>query len=244
MINRNILYALLCFIGTMAVAALPMPSGDPLTRYGTPEGTVLRRGRYAVAFDGATRQPRWTLVHLNAATVTGPATRDGLSFKADVETPVEFRPTPRDYAEPIYDIGHLVAANDFGNQDDCAATFTLSNACPQTPELNRGIWKKLEAELQREALTADVWIVSMPVWNTTDKLVRTMGPIRVAPAFGKAALIKRGNAITLKAWIIPHREETRKPLESYRVTTDTLEAVAGLDVWNMLPNAATLEAVK
>ena len=223
------------------IACLPP---DPLAVYGFPEGTVIHRGPFALAFDGASRQPRWVLEHLNRETVTGPATRDGLTFKSDAKIPVEFRSLMRDYVEPTYDIGHMAAANNYGQQDDCAATFTLLNACPQTPELNRGIWKQLEAELQREALTADAWIVSMPVWNTTDKLIRTMGPIRVAPAFGKAAIIKRGDIVTLKAWLIPHREENRKPLESYRVTTDALEAGAGLDVWSTLPNAATLEAVR
>jgi endonuclease G len=50
--------------------------------------------------------------------------------------------TSRDYAGSGYDKGHMAAALDFAS--DCEKeemTFVYYNALPQTPNLNRGVWK-------------------------------------------------------------------------------------------------------
>jgi DNA/RNA endonuclease G (NUC1) len=66
--------------------------------------------------------------------------------------------TAADYAASGYDEGHLANSKDFAY--DCKlqeATFRFYNCVPQTPALNRGIWKKWETtvrqESQRDTLT-------------------------------------------------------------------------------------------
>lgn len=56
----------------------------------------------------------------------------------------------KDYLHTNYDEGHLANAEDFAN--DCTneeLTFRWFNCLPQTPKLNRGIWKVWETEIRK-----------------------------------------------------------------------------------------------
>lgn len=57
--------------------------------------------------------------------------------------------TAKDYSHSGYDEGHLANAEDFAY--DCkldSITFRFWNCCPQTPQLNRGIWKVNEEDVR------------------------------------------------------------------------------------------------
>lgn len=78
----------------------------------------------------------------------GSCERGSLDFKndrADIATA-----TDKDYAASGFDKGHLANAEDFAN--DCAKqklTFVYYNALPQTPNLNRGVWKTNETTIRK-----------------------------------------------------------------------------------------------
>jgi DNA/RNA endonuclease G (NUC1) len=62
--------------------------------------------------------------------------------------------------EKGYDIGHMANAEDFAG--DCnkeAMTFYFYNALPQTPKLNRGIWKHFETEIRKLSQTDSLQII-------------------------------------------------------------------------------------
>jgi endonuclease G, mitochondrial len=77
----------------------------------------------------------------------GDCDRAGMSFKndrPDIETA-----TSADYSHSGFDIGHLANAEDFaGNCDRERMTFVFYNAVPQTPNLNRGVWKRVETTVR------------------------------------------------------------------------------------------------
>lgn len=236
---RATLNAIGLIVALYAAAVTCVPQ-DELTRYGTPEGTVARHGRYCLAFDGSRRCPRWVLERLDADTLNGSGTRDGLSFKSDPNVPAEFRPHAIDYAEIVFDIGHNAAAGNYGRQDDIAATMTFSNACPQVAAFNRGKWKELETHVRHlaEANGVTVWVVTVPIFDGT--VQKRIGPSRVCvPSHcGKAILIRAADGtISVKAWLLPNKDCGTSPLDSFVVTTDQLETVAGLDFWSELPTA-------
>jgi endonuclease G len=69
--------------------------------------------------------------------------------------------TLKDYAASGYDQGHLVSAEDFAF--DCVAdekTFRFYNCLPQTPNLNRGVWKKWETEIRKESQINELYIIA------------------------------------------------------------------------------------
>lgn len=235
-------------LGYVLVVTYVPTQDDQIARYGLPEGTPLRCGHFIVAVDGATRGPRWALEHLTPGEFRH-ADRDGLTFRAELRIPSEFRTLPRDFKEPLFDVGHMIPAANGRTPAEIKATFNLANAWPQSHAFNAGVWLSLEKEVRRIATTNESWVISAPIWNVPfDYRVESIGKtqVRIPPAFGKSMLTKTSNGIVVLSWIIPHHEETRKPLPEYRVTTDEFETAAGLDVWSLLPQDVQqrLEAVR
>jgi DNA/RNA endonuclease G (NUC1) len=87
----------------------------------------------------------------------GDCDRSGFSFKSNN---LKITAKSSDYSHSGYDKGHLVNAEDFAY--DCELeeiTFNYYNCLPQTPELNRGIWKKNETEIREISQTDTLLII-------------------------------------------------------------------------------------
>jgi endonuclease G len=68
--------------------------------------------------------------------------------------------TAKDYVASGYDIGHLANAEDFAyNCKLDSQTFFFYNALPQTPNLNRGIWKHYETEIRKVSQNDSLLII-------------------------------------------------------------------------------------
>jgi endonuclease G len=252
-------------LGT-ALAALvpvgrPMSSTGDLVRF-APSAEYRDLGGFLLAYDGRTRTARWTLERLTVGSLVRSASRDGEEFAADDQVPGEFAGWPADYRGSGYDLGHVVAAgNHMGDPRALRATFTVCNAMPQCPAVNRGIWRRLEKHV-RGLVRPDnaVWVVTAPVWLPETMLetggrrsheyrIRAVGPGRVwVPTHcAKAILVEWADGIvSLRAWLIPNRPDVGDgSLDDYEVSIDTLENALGLDLWAALPGEveADLEAI-
>jgi endonuclease G len=68
--------------------------------------------------------------------------------------------TNDDYSHSGYDKGHLVSAEDFANNlESERITFRYYNCLPQTPNLNRGVWKKKETSIRTESRSDSLFII-------------------------------------------------------------------------------------
>ena len=86
----------------------------------------------------------------------GDASRAGLSFKSVKGITA----TDAQYSHSGYDQGHLANAEDFANSDtNIRLTFFFYNCLPQTPNLNRGIWKNWETTVREESQKDSLMIV-------------------------------------------------------------------------------------
>ena len=84
--------------------------------------------------------------------------------------------TPADYKGSGFDEGHLADAKDFAT--DCfkeEETFRFYNCVPQTPRLNRGIWKHFETEIRKASQDDSLLIICGSIFGN-----RTMGPDKIA----------------------------------------------------------------
>ena len=221
-----------------------------LTKYGTPDQTGILHGRYLIGFDGRTRCPRWVLERLDSQQVKASIEREG-GFRSDSLIPPEFRVGAADYAGSGFDIGHMAPFNTHRtSDDDGASTFVFSNAAPQVPEFNRGLWRTLEAELHDLAETQRLWVMTCPLWIPQGgKLsVGTIGKngVWIPSHCGKAVLIEGAKGVRLQAWILPNKELKGRDTKEFVVSTNEFETAAGLDLWTELPDdtEARLEAVR
>ena len=71
------------------------------------------------------------------------------------------------YNKSGYDKGHLANAEDFAYDSiKQESTFRYYNCLPQTPNLNRGVWKKWEKTLRDESQTDSLLIIAGGIWKT------------------------------------------------------------------------------
>lgn len=88
----------------------------------------------------------------------GDCSRDKFRFKNDIR---KLRTaTDKDYSHSGYDKGHMVNAEDFAY--DCTLdelTFRYYNCIPQTPQMNRGIWKIYEEKIRDLSQTDSLLII-------------------------------------------------------------------------------------
>jgi endonuclease G len=157
----------------------------------------------------------------------------------------EFGPDPKilavtDHASSYkgsgYDRGHLKPAGDSKkSQRTMDETFYYSNACPQTHSFNAGIWLRLE-ELTRQwaGQYKKLYIIAGPIY--TKDLGKT-GKVPVPDYFYKSILrINKSGDTSLITFLIPHAP-TGDPIESFVVTTDSVENMTALDLFWKLPDS-------
>lgn len=126
-----------------------------------PNNYLMVNNYYAVSYSRDRAIPNWVAWRVTKAD-KGDVDRVD-SFRPDDRLPqgwVQVRPA--DYTGSGYDRGHLCPnADRNGNPDAMASTFLMTNMTPQTPDLNRGPWERLESYL-RTLVTrgSDVYIIA------------------------------------------------------------------------------------
>jgi endonuclease G len=136
--------------------------------WGAPEcAKLLVLREFVVCYDAQRRIPLWAAYQLTSAEIIQKERRD--AFRTDPRLTDAENAHCADYQGTGYDRGHSVPRDDMNRTFEVQAdTFLLSNMSPQTPALNRGIWRWLE-DLGR-------------VWGKEFNTVYVvMGPVFVGP---------------------------------------------------------------
>jgi DNA/RNA endonuclease G (NUC1) len=117
---------------------------------------TVNKGIYKSNFSNTLHEPKYVSYYLYRG--GGNCKNDGYRFKnedARLQCAVD-----SDYAGRGYDKGHLANAEDFAS--DCTndeLTFRYYNCLPQTPNLNRGIWKTKETLIRKWSQTQKLYII-------------------------------------------------------------------------------------
>jgi endonuclease G len=139
-------------------------AGVSTTRYGLIRRAATGKHEYALSYNATLKVANWVAWELNASWLGSQPRTD--SFRADDTLPVALQPGPQlvDYAEPVYDRGHLCPSGDRTlDRDDNDSTFLLTNIVPQASSTNQGPWALLEDELRAAARSGrEVFVVAGP----------------------------------------------------------------------------------
>jgi endonuclease G len=117
--------------------------------------TVVNMGNYSSHYSYTLKEPLYVSYTLKNG--GGDCSRAHYRFRADSTLTA----TAADYAHSGYDEGHLANAEDFAY--DCKLdkkTFSFYNCLPQTPRLNRGIWKVWETRIRALSQTNTLYITA------------------------------------------------------------------------------------
>ena len=210
----NILFFVLSYLPT-GVPNISGASTASTTNY-----LAVKKG-YVMSYNGAEGRANWVGWTLHFSDL-GSVERSN-RFRDDSDLPRQFkRIDDDDYRESGYDRGHLCNSEDRTSSEYLnEETFLMSNMIPQTPELNRGPFKFLEAYCRKLVL------------KKGQKLLIYSGGI------GAKGRLTSGVPIPQYCWkaiytpteeiyvLFPNERTLEKNWNKYRVTKDRLEKMTG-----------------
>lgn len=217
-------------------------------------GTILDKKYFIINHNDTWKIPCWVAYYLTSHDLQGTTKRQG-GFYPDPELPLGLRAELADYIHSGYDRGHIAPAADFKRSKDAmTTTFLLSNMSPQTPELNRKIWQKLEEQV-REHVNANgkAWIVTGNLFLSNDSHFiapsEFIGLNKVAiptHCFKVILLCNRHDIFSMYAFMLPNQKDTIKGMPAnYILRVDRLEQITGYDFFPLLNDSieSKLESV-
>ena len=200
---------------------------------------------FALFHSGLTKTPLWTAERLTAERIIA---AEGVD-REDVFHPEEMlspsnRSELQDYRRSGYDRGHMAPAADMASIKAQDQSFSLANMVPQLPELNRGLWSRIEGTTRRLASQyGEVYVVTGPAFIGKN-LNRLNGRVIVPSHVYKAVYVPAAQQAGVW-WAV----NSGKGAEYEVISLAELSRRAGIDVFPSLPqqikeNAAKLPAPK
>jgi endonuclease G len=149
-----------------------------------------------------------------------------------------------DYTHSGYDRGHMAPnyaiATRYGDEAQLE-TFLMSNIIPQTPSVNRGIWKDLEMMVAKQygRYFTEVWVITGPVFE--EPVEKLESGVKIPSQYYKIIADERGGELRVLAFLIesdcPPYTRIRKRL----VSINQIETLTGLDFFPDLPEEMQLQ---
>lgn len=126
-----------------------LPWGAPKEPASATNEHLLVQRDYVIDYDDDLRIPIWTAHRIVAKNLKSGRTN---CFRQDVRLRASVASSPTDYAEPIFDQGHMTPNGDQSmNLTATLNSFVMSNMTPQFCQFNRGVWQILEVLVRRWA---------------------------------------------------------------------------------------------
>jgi endonuclease G len=190
--------------------------------------TVLNNIGYYSGYSEEKRNPLWVAYKIDASSKNYNLKRPR-GFKTDVRT--FSRIDPDDYKSSGYDRGHMAPnsaiSSQYGRQAQLE-TFLMTNICPQSPDLNRKIWQKLEKlETEYAQNFETVWVITGPVFD--EHIQQLKNGIEIPDAFFKILFDEQQGNLRTLAFLIPQTVTGKEPIEKFITSIDEIERLSGLD---------------
>lgn len=217
------------------VASLHAYGGLPVDVTYPGDLKILDNTGFVVGYDEGRNNPAWVSYRIFKVDFLDSGERPR-RFEQDART--QSRIGHDDYTRSGYDRGHMAPnyaiATRYGLEAQLE-TFFMSNIVPQTPELNQGPWRQLEATISDYAQQyEEVWVVTGPIYDDRPTYI---GPqIEVPDAFFKIVVDETPTGLRVLAFNFPQDVQRRDDPAMFLATVDAIEALSGLDFLSGLPD--------
>lgn len=209
------------FPRTEAACQSEYPQGLPSSRITL---TMLCRKAYLAAHDDSAKIPAWVVYRMTPERAIGCEPRSS-RFTPDPDLPAGSRATTKDYAGSGYDMGHMANAADMAWDPDVQAeSFLLSNISPQTPNLNRGVWKMLETYVR--AWAHDGRSMTIYIGGIYDANSPRIGSGVVVPSKFYKIIVDESSKETL-AFMFPNDEKVPTKVDQFATSVGEIERASG-----------------
>lgn len=218
--------------------------GRPLNENHNRKITVLINHGYILGYSMELKQPLWSAYRVALVRSGTNYERPGF-FHADLRLPQDKRIGPETFHG--FDRGHLTpnaAINLQYGQLAQLETFLMSNICPQSEELNRGVWAKLEKRIYKNYAQAreEIWVINGPIFETP---AGTVNGLEI-PSHFFMIIVDVGSFPRFRPMIMAFKfsqqiDRKQEPDKKFLVSIDELERLTGL---NFFPEFTASEEEK
>ena len=218
--------------GQALFAGAPVRIGEPAPN----DIRIVDRGEFVFGWSDRLRHPVWCAYHVVKDAKYTIDKRPG--FVKDKSIPAA--PSPSDYTKSGYDRGHLAPNHAIATRYGETAqrkTFAMSNVAPQTPELNRGVWRDVEHRIADlwTARYGEIWVVVGSISPSANGETIGGTNIDVPESFYQVIVAQEGMDVRALAVVFPQQVPWSAWAARYIVTIEELEKMTGLDFNPELP---------
>lgn len=209
-----------CLFGQFTLEDIKPASKDRLKE--------LDHGCLTIGYDGKHRQAAWVMYLLTGENVKNKVVKRSNRFRKDPLLTVDYALTS-DYTNSGYDRGHLCPSDDMcWSRQSMQTTFYMSNISPQSPGLNRGLWKQLENRVRKWAVDNDSIIVLTGA--VLDSVLGHIGRnnVSVPSKFYKIVVDISHPTYKAVAFVMENRP-LEGGFEEYSCSVDEIERMTGLN---------------
>jgi len=212
--------------GSVLFAGAPVRVNNPAPA----DIRILNRGEFLIGWSDSLRHPVWVAYHVRAK-ANFPASRLS-NFTLDRSVPSA--PRPDAYKGSGYDRGHMAPnyaiVTRYGEAEQ-RQTFQMSNIAPQSPALNRGVWREIEHRIADlwTARYGEIWVVVGCISKPTGGKRMPGSDIDVPTHFYQVILAQEGMDVRALAVLYPQNIPWSAWPARNIVTIAELERLTGLD---------------
>jgi endonuclease G len=223
-----------------SVASQDILDQYPLSQYypvgANTNNELVEHTAYSLSYNEAHEQADWVIYDLTKSEVETKKFERKDNFKKDPSSNITSANTS-DYSRSGYDRGHLCpAADNRWSEVAMNESFYMSNISPQSPNLNRRIWKTLEEQVREWALENEkLYIVTGPILK--DGFLKKIGKnqVSVPKYYYKVIADLTGKDRKGIAFIFSNGENNGE-LKYYPCSIDNVEKRTGFDFFYNLDN--------
>lgn len=195
---------------------------------------IIRHAGYTTSYNSSLLIPNWVAYCLTREEVDGQYPRPNKQFEPDPLAKGRSAANS-DYAKSGYSRGHMAPAGDMKwSEQAMMESFYLSNICPQSEELNGGIWQRLENRCRVLAKEADLYICCGPIMPESPKRIG-MNKVAVPSGFFKVLCMRRNGRWQAIGFMFPN-EGCKGSIFDFSCSVDEVERATGHDFFHNLPD--------
>src|SRR5262249_52745185 len=210
------------------------PSGAT-TDPANPDNYLLVKKQYTLSYNSSRSAPNWVSWTLQTSDI-GKVDRQN-NFHAETTLPDGFqRATPADYNATGFDRGHMCNSKDRTRTTrDNSETFSMANMQPQTPDLNRQVWKRLEEDSRKLALKGNTLFIVAGCYGEIGHIGKA-NTITVHKSCWKLAVVEGPNPEVIIVDIPNKKGIGKDAWQKYTTTLEDIEEKTGYHLTTIVAN--------
>jgi endonuclease G len=226
------------------LASLAIGQTNPNLRLGNPsdattdarnkDNYLLVKKQYVLSYNNSRGAPNWVSWTLKKSDI-GSVKRQN-NFHVETDLPDGFQHVASTAYGGKYDRGHMCDSKDRTKTiTDNKATFSMANMQPQTADLNRYVWEKLEADSRRLAQSGNTLFIIAGCYGNAGT-IGTKITITVPTSCWKLEVVEGKNPSVIVV-DIPNKSGIAKDAwQKYATTMEDLERKTGLHLTSVVQN--------